>query len=250
MMITSPLIIPNWPAPLGVRAITTTRFGGFSTGYYKSLNLSNYVGDDPKLVLKNRLYLAKLAGYQLEPAWLRQVHGNSIVPAETVHGLVLADASWTSVKGQPCVVMTADCLPILLCDLAATVVAAIHVGWRGLSSRIIAAVITQMQKIAKPETIIAWLGPAIGPKHFVVGNEVYVAINSSSPSDKHNYFYQISHNKWLLNIYNLAKMQLSCLGINSVFGGEYCTFSEDTSFFSYRRSNITGRMASIIWLSL
>ncbi len=239
------LIVPSWPAPPGVLAASTTRQGGVSAPPYDSLNLANHVGDDPAHVAENRRRLAAVAGYLAEPAWLQQVHGRRVVAAETVCEPVAADAAWTRKAGQPCVVMTADCLPVLLCDRAGTVVAAVHAGWRGLAEGVIAATVAKMN--VPPMELLAWLGPAIGPTVFEVGEEVraaFVALDRANASC----FKPSPTDRWLADIYGLARLQLRRLFVTAIYGGYSCTFGEPERFFSYRRENRTGRMASLIWL--
>ncbi|MBK8182850.1 MAG: peptidoglycan editing factor PgeF [Candidatus Competibacteraceae bacterium] len=240
------LIVPDWPAPRWVRAVSTTRFGGVSDAPHDCLNLAEHVGDDPSHVAENRRRLAAMAGYPIEPAWLQQVHGQQVVAAETVRAPVAADAAWTREKGRPCVVMTADCLPVLLCDRAGTVVAAAHAGWRGLAGGVIAATVTSMG--VSPTELFAWLGPAIGPAAFEVGEEVR-AIFLSLDAGAVGCFRPSPAGRWMADIYQLARRQLTQSGVPAIFGGDCCTFSEAERFFSYRRENPTGRMASLIWLS-
>ncbi|MFZ1641834.1 MAG: peptidoglycan editing factor PgeF [Candidatus Contendobacter sp.] len=240
------LIVPNWPAPTQVRAVSTTRLGGISSPPYDNLNLAEHVDDDPACIAENRRRLAAIAGYPAEPAWLQQVHGNRVVAAETVRAPVVADAAWTRRLGQPCVVMTADCLPVLLCDRAGTVVAAAHAGWRGLVGGVIAATVAHMN--VPPMELLAWLGPAIGPDAFEVGEEVraaFLALDAGNASC----FQSSPAGRWLADIYELARRRLRRLGVTAVYGGDGCTFSEPVRFFSYRREHRTGRMASLIWLS-
>lgn len=240
------LIVPDWPAPVGVRAASTTRRGGVSAPPYASLNLAGHVGDDPACVAENRRRLAARLGYSAEPAWLEQIHGITVVAAETVRAPVAADAAWTRAPGQPCVVMTADCLPVLLCDRAGTVVAAVHGGWRGLAGGIIAAAVARLG--VPPPELLAWLGPAIGPKAFEVGEEVRAAfVNLDAGST--GCFRPSPAGRWLADIYELAQRQLRNLGVQEIYGGGCCTFSEPERFFSYRRENRTGRMATLIWLA-
>lgn len=240
------LIIPDWPAAARVRAASTTRLGGISSPPYHSLNLAEHVGDDPAHVAENRRRLAAAVGYPAEPAWLEQVHGNEVVAAETVRAPVAADAAWTRALGQPCVVMTADCLPVLLCDRAGTVVAAAHAGWRGLASGVIAATVARLN--VPPTELLAWLGPAIGPDAFEVGEEVRAAFLALDAGNA-GCFQPSPAGRWLADIYELARRQLRALGVSAVYGGDYCTFSDSERFFSYRRENRTGRMASLIWLA-
>jgi hypothetical protein len=240
------LIIPDWPAPARVRATSTTRQGGVSAPPYNSLNLAGHVGDNPACVAENRRRLATLLGYPAEPAWLEQVHGITVVAAETVRAPVPADAAWTRASGQPCVVMTADCLPVLLCDRAGTVVAAAHGGWRGLAGGVIAAALARLG--VPPSELLAWLGPAIGPKAFEVGEEVRAAFLNLDAGNA-DCFEPSPAGRWLADIYGLARCQLRGLGVREIYGGGCCTFSEPERFFSYRRENRTGRMATLIWLT-
>ncbi|MFO1423013.1 MAG: peptidoglycan editing factor PgeF [Candidatus Competibacteraceae bacterium] len=239
------IIIPDWPAPARVRAASTTRHDGVSPPPYDSLNLADHVGDDPARVAENRRRLAAVAGYPAEPAWLQQVHGSRVVAAETVREPVVADAAWTRQLGRPCVVMTADCLPILLCDRAGTVVAAAHAGWRGLAEGVIAATVAQLN--VPPMELLAWLGPAIGPDAFEVGDEVR-AVFLELDGGNVACFRPSPAGRWLADIYELARRQLRGLGVSAVYGGEFCTFGEPERFFSYRRESRTGRMATLIWL--
>ena len=239
------LIIPDWPAPARVRAVSTTRLGGISPPPYDSLNLADHVGDDPACVAQNRRWLAAVAGYPAEPAWLEQVHGIRAVAAETVRAPVAADAAWTRKLGRPCVVMTADCLPVLLCDRAGTVVAAAHAGWRGLAGGVIAATVHRLG--VPPTELLAWLGPAIGPTAFEVGEEVRVAFLALDFGSV-DCFRPSPAGRWLADIHELARRQLRRLGVTAVYGGDGCTFREPARFFSYRRESRTGRMATLIWL--
>jgi len=240
------LILPGWPAPPRVLALSTTRRGGVGQAPYDSLNLADHVGDEPAHVAENRRRLAALAGYSREPAWLRQVHGNRVVAAETVRDPVEADAAWTREREQPCAVMTADCLPVLLCDRAGTVVAAVHAGWRGLAGGVIASTVARMG--VPPMELLAWLGPAISPEAFEVGEEVrdaFIALDRASASC----FQPSPAGRWLADLYGLARLQLRRLYVTAVYGGHACTFGEPERFFSYRRESATGRMASLIWLA-
>ena len=240
------LILPDWPAPTRVRAVTTTRHGGVSLPPYARLNLAEHVGDDPACVAENRRRLAAVVGYAHEPAWLEQVHGTHVVAAEMVCAPVVADAAWTRQPGRPCVVMTADCLPVLLCDQTGTVVAAAHAGWRGLASGVLAATVAQMG--VPPAELLAWLGPAIGSAAFEVGEEVRAAFLKLD-ADNAGCFQPSPAGRWLADIYALARRQLRRLGVPAIYGGVCCTFSEPERFFSYRREHRTGRMANLIWLT-
>ncbi|MBK7983822.1 MAG: peptidoglycan editing factor PgeF [Candidatus Competibacter sp.] len=240
------LIVPAWPTPPGVLAVSTTRRGGTSAPPYDSLNLASHVGDASLHVAENRRRLAVVAGYPSEPAWLQQVHGNQVVAAETVADPVAADAAWTRESGKPCVVLTADCLPILLCDRAGTVVAAVHAGWRGLVAGVIAKTVARMK--VPPMDLMAWLGPAIGPTAFEVGDEVRGAFLAQDRANGHFFHPSLSDGRWLADIYGLARLQLRRLFVTAIYGGHSCTFLDAERFFSYRRTGDTGRMASLIWL--
>ena len=239
------LIIPDWPAPAQVRAASTTRWGGVSQSPYESLNLAGHVGDDPANVAENRQRLAAALNRVHEPAWLEQVHGTTVVKAETVSAPVIADAAWTRAPGRSCVVMTADCLPVLLCDRVGTVVAAAHAGWRGLAAGVIGATVARLGM--PPMELLAWLGPAIGPDAFEVGEEVRAAFLKLDAGNV-VCFRPSPAGRWLADLYELARRQLRSLGVSAIYGGEFCTFSEPERFFSYRREPRTGRMASLIWL--
>lgn len=240
------LMIPDWPAPARVRAISTTRRGGVSAPPYHGFNLAEHVGDDPACVVENRRLLTAQVGLPADPAWLEQVHGTDVVAAEAVCRPVAADAAWTRTAGRPCVVMTADCLPVLLCDRAGTVVAAAHGGWRGLVGGVVGATVARMA--VPPPELLAWLGPAIGPNAFEVGEEVraaFLALDRGCGAC----FRPSPAGRWLADLYQLARRQLQGLGVSAVHGGGWCTFSEPERFFSYRRDRRTGRMATLIWLT-
>lgn len=239
------LIFPDWPASTRVRAVSTTRGGGVSPPPYDSFNLAAHVGDDPAHVARNRQRLARMVGYVTEPAWLKQVHGNRVVSAESVLSPVGADAAWTREPGRPCAVMTADCLPVLLCDRAGTVVAAVHAGWRGLAGGVIAAAVARLG--APPLELLAWLGPAIGPDAFEVGEEVRAAFLALDQANA-DCFRPSPGGRWLADLHAMARLQLRRLNVTAIHGGDYCTFSEPERFFSYRREHRTGRMATLIWL--
>ena len=239
-------IIPDWPAPTTVQALSTTRWGGVSRPPYASLNLADHVGDGPAHVAENRRRLSVLAGLPAEPAWLEQVHGTVVVTAESVLKPVAADAAFTRQPGRPCVVMTADCLPVLFCDRAGSVVAAAHAGWRGLAGGVLGATVARLA--TPPENLLAWLGPAIGPQAFEVGDEVRAAFLALDAGNADG-FQPSPTGRWLADLYVLARRQLQTLGVTAIYGGDGCTFSEPERFFSYRRENRTGRMATLIWLN-
>ncbi len=237
------LIFPDWPAPAHVKALQTTRVGGASKAPYDSLNLGDHVGDDPLKVAANRQLLSPYV--PTEPLWLNQVHGIAVVDAAKASCLPDADASFTRANNAVCATMTADCLPVLLCDEAGTVVSAVHAGWRGLCDGVIEAAIAAMQ--VQPQSLMAWLGPAIGPNAFEVGAKVRAAFMSHD-KEADLAFRPIADDKWLGDIYLLARQRLHKLGIENVYGGGLCTYTDQTRFFSFRRDGATGRMASLIWL--
>ncbi len=238
------LIIPDWPAPERVHALTTTRLGGVSLPPYDSLNLGDHVGDDPVAVAENRRRLAAELGLPGEPRWLSQVHGIFSMEAASVSQGCEADASYTDTAGVVCAVLTADCLPVLLCDKDGKGVAALHAGWRGLLNGVIEQTIAAMGGAGE---LMAWLGPAIGPQAFEVGNEVREAFIADA-STAATAFVPSPNGRWLADIYALARQRLHRAGVVLVYGGEYCTYSEPERFYSYRRDGRTGRMASLIWL--
>ncbi len=258
-------IIPDWPAPARVRSLLTTRHGGVSRGVYASLNLGDHVGDEAQAVAENRARVA--AKLPATPKWLQQVHGTTVLDASALAGTALeppkADAIFSRRPDDVCVVMTADCLPVLLCDQSGSVVAAVHAGWRGLQAGVLERTVATM---ACPSArLLAYLGPAIGPEAFEVGDEVRDAFLAASdealiafkslnrrentPCEAHPNGSERSSGKWLANIYLLARQRLAHLGIEKVYGGDYCTVRDPQRFFSYRRDGVTGRMAAFIWLA-
>ena len=234
----------DWPAPPNIRARVTTRQGGVSAGPYASFNLGDHVGDDREAVLANRARLA--AHLPAAPRWLNQVHGVTVINAAEGSGVPTADAAFTRQPGVVCAVMTADCLPVLLCDTAGTVVAAAHAGWRGLHAGVIESTLAAME--VPHADVMAWLGPAIGPTAFEVGDEVRVAFMAAHADDERA-FQPYAPGKWLADLYALARARLQRAGVLRVTGGEHCTYRDEGRFFSYRREGVTGRMASVIWLT-
>ena len=237
------LILPDWPAPANVKSLQTTRVGGVSIASYDSLNLGGHVGDDALKVAANRQLLSPYV--PSEPLWLNQVHGTVVVNAAITSCQPDADASFTRAPNVVCATMTADCLPVLLCDEAGTVVAAVHAGWRGLCDGVIEAAVAAMQ--TPPKSLMAWLGPAIGPNAFEVGIEVRAAFMLHN-NDAELAFRPAADSKWLGDIYLLAKQRLHKLGVTRIYGGGLCTYTDQARFFSFRRDGATGRMASLIWL--
>ncbi len=235
-------LIPDWPAPINIHAATTLRTGGFSEGLYASLNPATHVQDDPGLVLQNRQLIKALLNLPSEPVWLEQIHSTIAVDAATTRLLPQADASYTTKPGVVCAVMTADCLPILVCDVDGTQIAAIHAGWRGLLAGVIGNTLAAMHK----SDWLVWLGPAIGPECFEVGSDVRDAFVEKSPQFDMAFTKQ-SNGQWLADIYQLARVDLAAQGIDRIYGGNFCTVTDLERFYSYRRDRQTGRMATLIW---
>lgn len=239
-------IQPDWPAPSNIKAYSTLRHSGISQPPYDLLNLGIHVGDEIANVAKNRLLLKQLLQLPSEPIWIQQQHSNIAVLATDENRNKTADASFTKESNTICVVLTADCLPILLCNREGTMVSAIHAGWRGLSNGII---LQTLSAINMPDAdILAWLGPAISPICFEVGEEVRNLFIDIDPETK-NAFTPTKRGRWLGDLYAIARLQLKKQGITSIYGGEHCTYSDTKRFFSYRRDGITGRMASLIWIN-
>ncbi|CAK0751571.1 polyphenol oxidase YfiH [Gammaproteobacteria bacterium] len=239
-------IEPNWPAPRQVRALTTTRRGGVSRGSYSGLNLATHVGDDPAAVAHNRQLLRTALALHVEPCWLEQAHGIHAVDAciESITSCP-ADASYAHSPGAICAVLTADCLPVLFCDHAGTCVAAAHAGWRGLLAGVLERTVTMLG--VAPGELMAWLGPAIGPQTFEVGEEVKTAFFDADAGAALA-FQPSPRGRWFADLYQLARRRLTLLGVGAVHGGDLCTFSDSQRFYSYRREATCGRMASLIWL--
>ena len=239
-------VVPDWPVADNVRALVTTRRGGVSKFPYAALNLANHVGDKADLVEENRRRITEQFKLPSPPAWLQQVHGVQVhTLVEPLFNPIEADASITAQQGLVCAVMTADCLPLLLSDRAGRKVAAIHAGWRGLCAGIIEKTIQAMQ--LPVDQLLVWLGPAIGPRAFEVGADVREAFVAQDPAAEEA-FVQRDESHWLADIYLLARQRLRRLGVEAVFGGDFCTYEQEALFYSYRRDGITGRMASLIWL--
>ena len=236
------MIRPDWPAPARVQAIMTTRSGGVSLPPWASFNLGDHVGDDPAHVAANRARLRE--HLPAEPGWLQQVHSARVVELGREQNPE-ADAAFTRARGRVCAVLTADCLPVLFCDRAGSVVAAAHAGWRGLANGVLEATVAAMG--VAPGDILAWLGAAIGPQAFEVGEEVRAAFITQHPENAAA-FVAGAPGKWMADIYALARIRLGGAGVQSIHGGGRCTFDEAETFYSYRRDGVTGRMASLIWL--
>lgn len=252
MMQDLPLLLPDWPAPPHVHAVVTTRAGGVSASPWDSLNLGTHVGDDPAAVAANRrrLHQALQAIAPCDtPQWLNQVHGVAVVEAEPdarqrASHVPDADAVTTTQAGLPCVVMTADCLPVFFCDREGTRVAVAHAGWRGLCDGILEATLRQFPE---PARVLVWLGPAIGPEQFEVGSEVRAAFVAQDAGAAAAFVPSRNAGRWRADIYQLARQRLRKSGVIAIYGGGLCTVCDAGRFFSYRRDGQTGRMASVIW---
>jgi polyphenol oxidase len=238
-------ITPDWPAPPNVKAAATLRTGGVSEGAYSSLNLGSHVGDDPVAVAENRRLLRAALKLPAEPTWLNQVHGIDVVEAGPTTMLPSADASVARQAGAVCVVMTADCLPVLFCDRAGTRVGAAHAGWRGLVGGVLGATIKALD--VPPSQLMAWLGPAIEPDAFEVGDDVHEAFLQLA-ADNAAAFRTNARARWQADLYQLARNELARLGVTAVYGGGFKCFADSERFFSYRRESRTGRMATLAWL--
>ena len=239
------MLQPDWPVAPRVRALVTTRYGGVSIGPYASLNLGVAVADEPAAVAENRARLRTLlpAG----PRWLRQVHGTEVVDAAAVAGPVAADASISTVADVVCTIQMADCLPVLLASGDA-VVAAAHAGWRGLAAGVIESTIARME--VRPDSVVAWLGPAIGPDAFEVGEDVRRAfVDHDAGAAAAFRPYPGRDGKWFADIFELARRRLRAQGLTAIHGGGICTHGDRTRFFSHRRDGVTGRMAALIWIA-
>lgn len=242
-------LFPAWPAPDWLAAVSTLRYAakGQSDGPFDNFNLGSHVGDRPEAVSANRHWLAQQLALPAEPYWLNQVHGNKVVLAESCPPLQPpeADACVAFEPGQVCVIMTADCLPILVCDLRQRQVAAIHAGWRSLQLGVVEATFDKLK--AQPEDLMVWLGPAIGPDAFEIGPEVRQQLLAAQPQAE-SAFHTGQGDRWLADLPQLARLRLQQLGISQIYASNLCTYSQPERFFSFRREGQTGRMASLIWI--
>lgn len=238
------LIIPAWPAPANIKALQTTRHGGVSPAPYDTLNLGMHVEDDPLNVARNRQLLNTYV--PTEPVWLNQVHGVTVVDAGQASCVPDADAAWSQTKRAVCAVMTADCLPVLFCNREGSVVAAAHAGWRGLAAGVLERTVASMG--VAPGHLRAWIGPAIGPQVFEVGDEVRAVFVDADAEAATAFVPGRVQGKWLADLFALARRRLAALGVERVSGGWVCTVSDPHHFYSYRRDGRSGRFASLIWL--
>lgn len=247
------LIRPDWPAPERVRAAITTRRGGVSEGAYAQCNLALHVGDDEAAVRRNRALLRTELGLEREPQWLEQIHGTAVVEARDDGRVLTADGAHTNQSGLACAVLTADCLPVLLCNQQGSRVAAVHAGWRGLAHGVLAAAVARFNEPSAQ--LLAYLGPALSQAHFEVGVDVLEAFFEHARNEVHNdaiaRAFQPGHKPMHFqgDLYALARAEFEALGVTAVYGGDFCTYTDRERFYSYRRDRDTGRMASLIWIN-
>ena len=249
-------IKPSWPAPENVHVIVTTRHGGVSEAPYDTLNLGDHVGDQPSKVIANRQILQTLL--PSEPFWLQQTHGIEVSTptsrSERSKNSIEADAAVSNIPYEVLVIMTADCLPVLFSSADGSVIGAAHAGWRGLWNGVLDNTVSEILKL-DPQTratdLMVWMGPAIGPESFEVGEDVVGRFAELGLHDLAKCFLPITHKpgKYLADIYQLARDRLKAMGINSIYGGEFCTVKDRERFFSYRRDGVTGRFAALIWIA-
>ena len=242
------MISPDWPAPECVRALVTTRRGGVSQAPFDGFNLGLHVQDNPLHVHQNRQQLQHFLATRYKPQWLQQVHGVDVIAARSDGAAAEADACFTDQQELPCAVMTADCLPVFFCTRQGDQVAVAHAGWRGLAGGVIEATLDKLR--AMPADVLVWLGPAIGPHKFEVGSEVRDVFVGFS---EHCAMAFVENSKkpdrWFADLYQLARIRLQLGGVDAIYGGDFCTYSDSERFFSYRRDGVTGRMASLIWIA-
>lgn len=241
------VIEPDWPAPVHVRACQTTRSGGVSRPPFDSLNLGERTADDPDSVAANRARLVSTLGLPEMPRWLAQEHGIRVLDADVARNRPPGDAAIASRRDQVCAVLTADCIPVLLCDSAGRQVAAVHAGWRGLAAGVLEATVAGFDAAASE--LMAWLGPGIGPAAFEVGPEVRHAFCTDDPGAGAGF--RPGHgDRWMADLYLLSKRRLARVGVPQVYGGGFCTYEDASRFYSHRRDGArSGRMATLIWIS-
>ena len=237
----------DWPAPANVLTASTLRSGGVSAIPFDTLNLGDHVGDTPDAVHSNRQRIVQALQLPNEPCWLNQVHGTRVVEASEWQSFPQADACIARRAGQVCVVLTADCLPVLLCSREGDRVAAAHAGWRGLAGGVLESTVSSLG--LPGSELMAWLGPCIGPQAFEVGDEVRIAFTAKDAVAAQAFKPSHRAGHWMADLYLLARLDLARLGVHAVYGGGWCTYSDEARFFSYRREARTGRMATLIWLT-
>lgn len=243
-------LTPEWPAPDNVQAAITLCSRGESCAPYDNFNLATHVGDDPQQVALNRQQLIQQLDLNCPPLWLNQIHGNEVVASFNSGCLPDADGCFSDRVGDCCVVLTADCLPVLLCNQQGKKVAAVHAGWRGLCGGIITNALNQF---GANDSVLAYLGPAISPLHFEVGQEVRESFLSKAIDREQEHllekaFTQSENDRYLADLYALARVELKQNGVNQIYGGDFCSYGQSEQFYSYRRDKDCGRNASLIWL--
>lgn len=240
-------VVPDWSAPSHIRCLTTTRSGGYSIGAYSSLNLADHVGDESSSVAANRELLERELRLPAQPFWLNQVHGATVARADQAQGGVQADASWSVIPGTVCAVLTADCLPVLLCSRQGERIAAVHAGWQGLCAGVLQAAIREFLAAGtRAGDILAWLGPAISAVNYEVDDRVRQSF-ARCDVDYASAFVSTRPGHWQLDLYEAARQALRACGLAEISGGQYCTFA-DERFYSYRRTPVCGRQATLIWI--
>jgi len=244
-------IRPDWAVPDNIVAFSTLRMGaGYSLSPYEQFNLATHVGDDPTIVAANRDLLSQSCSGLDQMQWLNQIHGTRIVTAGEEY-LPAADGCITRASGFACTVMTADCLPLLLCDRYGQQVAAVHAGWRGLAAGVVEAAVAQFDAIA--DDIRVWMGPAIGPNFFEVGEDVrQTFLDAASATEKRNIAlafteHESKKNHFFADLYQIARTRLEAISVTKIYGGEFCTYADGSRFYSYRRDGVTGRMVTMIY---
>jgi polyphenol oxidase len=244
------VLTPDWPVPRRVRAAFTLRVGGVSAPPFESLNVAAHVGDVATAVVENRRRLCAQLQLPAEPAWIEQVHGTDVAELDVLPEgrapRVAADASVSRRAGRVCVVQVADCLPVLFAACDGSAIAAAHAGWRGLAAGVLEATVAELDVDAS--RLMAWLGPAIGPEHFEVGDEVRAVFVAREPESARA-FAANARGRWQCDLSALARRRLIALGVTQIFGGPWCTFADPARFFSYRRDGRCGRMAALLWLT-
>jgi YfiH family protein len=244
-------LVPDWPVPHAVRALSTWRSGGSSLGVYASLNLGSHVGDDDAAVAENRRLLARAAGLPAEPCWLRQVHGSEVADLDappSAAPIALQpgqDAAITRQRGRVCAILTADCMPVLFASAHGGAVGAAHAGWRGLAAGVLTATVAALK--GDPRALMAWIGPCIGPEAYEVGAEVRDAMLAAMPAAA-SAFRAGAGSRFMADLPLIARLQLQALGLERIYGGTECTYRDPGRYFSYRRDGQTGRQATLIWL--
>lgn len=241
------VLVPSWPVPAVIRAAFTLRTGGVSEPPFDDFNIAAHVGDDPRAVAENRRRLRHRLELPAEPVWLEQVHGQRVIDLDrqtSCDSLGPADGAVTRTAGSVCAVQVADCMPVLLAARDGSAVGAAHAGWRGLAGGVLEAAVRAMN--TPGGELLAWLGPAIGQRHFEVGEEVRAAFLAADAGASVA-FSANDRGRWQCDLYALARRRLAALGVNAIHGDSWCTFADRGRFFSYRRDGRCGRMAALIW---